>query len=169
MGYETRIHVVSKYTFREEPPMGQELAMIDLSKCGYDGPLEALMKKYRRNSKEGGKPTFALYARNPERQQEAVEVLRKVANNVEKHGNEEKAKYLKKLSNHIEDGTITTDCYGDFLSVIPIDEFITALEEELRVNEPYRRFQWALVLLKSIRDTWDEGHKEDLAVVTFGH
>jgi len=183
MGYETRIHVVSTYPFtlgENEPPMGEELAMIDLCKCGYDGPLEELMSKYRHKSKDGGKPTFAIYARNPERQQEAVEVLREFAELATSppDGEEgfnftgsieartEKANYLNKLSNHVEDGTITTDCYGDFLSAIPIDEFIEALEAELK-RDDYRRFRWALVLLKSIKESWD--FPERLRVITYGH
>jgi hypothetical protein len=168
MGYETRIHVVSEYTFDlGDIKSGEELAVINLCKCGYDGPLAKLMEQYRQKKEKGKKPPFSLYSRNPDRQHRAVDVLRKLAENIKKKGNDKKAKYINKLSDDIEDGSITTDCYGDYLGVIPIDEFIEALEQELQI-EKYRRFEWALVLLKSIRDSW-EGRNDRLKVITYGY
>ena len=40
-----------------------------------------------------------------------------------------------------------------------------ALEADLKV-EDYRRFRWALLLLKEIKASWSEG---DLKVITYGH
>lgn len=73
---------------------------------------------------------------------------------------------VNKLANDIEDGYIQEDKYGDPLAVIPIDEFIEALEESHKLD-PYRRFAWALALLKSIQSSWD--YEDRLFVVTYAH
>lgn len=163
MGYETRIHIVARYGhgigIHEDFETGEELASIDLCKCGYSGPVADLIAKSHKEAKTA-KTKFALNARNPERQNEAVKVLRELAG---------KAKHefikLSELSDHIEDGTTVTDKYGDNLGVIPVDEFLTALEESYK-SEEYRRFKWAIDLIKSIKETI--GSRE-LVIVTYGH
>lgn len=182
MGYETRIYVVSMYGegigLHNNIQTAEEIASIELSKCGYEGRVAKLIEKSHKDANEAD-VKFALYARNPERQREAVEVLRDLAESVTSPKTEsetwgegtieqrtERAEFLTQLSNEIEDGTITTDCYGDHLGVIPIDEFIAALEEDYK-EQKYRRFKWAINLLKTIKSTYD-GDRE-VNVITYGH
>lgn len=163
MGYETKMYVVRKWDFCD-PPSGEELASIDLCKCG-SGAVGTLIANHTHKAKKGEKPPFTLYARNPDRQDEAVEILREA---VEKDiGFEcwhDTTEALEKLSNHIEDGTISEDKYGSFLGIIDVDDMIAALEKDYK-EEGYRRFKWALDLLKSIKETWSE----DLTIITYGH
>jgi hypothetical protein len=153
---------------------GQLLAFVELSKCGYEGPVPDLIAKHTKKADKGTKPTFALYAMNPDRQHEAVELLRELA---EIHTPESQlclgmdAKEIDKLSNQIEDGYITQDCYGQWLGVIEVDDMIDALKKEMENAEKcehdyYRRFKWALTLLTVIKETWPEG---GLKVITYGH
>lgn len=114
MGYETRIHVVEKYTFpasEDYPDSGSELATMDLCKCG-DGAVGRLVGKYIKLAKQS-KRKFGLYARNPQRQNEAVEFLREVAEE------REDKEAVEQLAADIEDGYITEDCYGDPLGGNP--------------------------------------------------
>ena len=60
---------------------------------------------------------------------------------------------------------ITEDLYGNMSKLIPIKEVIKALEKDTKISS-YRRFTWALNLLKSM-DKKDE--IENLEVVFFGH
>lgn len=46
---------------------------------------------------------------------------------------------------------IGEDRYGSFRRFVPIEEVIKALEEEVKDEEPYRRFVSALALLRSIK------------------
>ncbi len=174
MGYETRIHVVSTYPFETDPPCGTELATIDLCKSGIDTAVGKLIAQNTRKAKEGEKPPFSLYPRNPKRQYEAVEILREVSGRLDKKKKKllgKTSEEINKLSNDIEDGQITTDCYGDFLGVMDIDDFIFALEEDLKSDEKYRRFEWALALLKAIKASWVGREAEicKLKVITYGH
>ncbi len=160
MGYETRMHVVSEYDFIDDVVRtGQELASIDLCKCG-DGPVGKLIaKKTKEDFYVGERRTkpFALYPRRPDRQQEAVDFIREAAKTAEF------SEDINKLANDIEDGYITEDCYGDKLGVIEIDEMIEALKAE---KEGYRRFEWALALLETIKRTMPD---ENLKIITFGY
>jgi hypothetical protein len=161
MGYETRIHVVSINRWdKEVPQSGQELASIDLCKCG-DGEVGKLVRSY---TKSDGSPKFALWARNPDRQHEVVEFLRETA---EADSDPKKNARIEKLADDIEDGKVTRDRYGDLLGLISIDDFITALEKDCEKKMPYRRYVWALALLRSIRQSWDT--PEELRVVTYGY
>jgi hypothetical protein len=166
MGYEIRIHVVAPHTFlaSDQPQTGSELAVLDLCKCGYDGAVSKVVQKAIDKAKKSEGPGFALWPNNPDRQQEATEFLREVAEcDVKSLSMNKEA--IDKLSNDIEDGYITKDRYGEPLGVIELDEFIAALEEDNKA-EPYRRFQWALALLKSIKETHQES---TIKVVTYGH
>jgi hypothetical protein len=58
---------------------------------------------------------------------------------------------------------ITEDRYGDKLKPIPISDVVAALESDEK-NDNYRRFKWALALLKSMQD-----EPEDLKVLIYGH
>ncbi|RJQ26747.1 hypothetical protein C4577_03065 [Candidatus Parcubacteria bacterium] len=168
MGYETKMYVVRKYSFGvigNESPSGQELACIDLCKCGYEGAVASLISNHTKHAVNGEKPPFGLYTRGPDRQNEAVELLQEIANTESVSFSLSKEE-IEALASDIEDGQITEDCYGDWLGVIEIDDMIQALEEDLKGEEKYRRFQWALVLLKSIKETYPEG---GLKVITFGH
>jgi hypothetical protein len=154
MGYETKMYLVEKYSFHTEIPCGSEIASIDLCKCG--GPVGELIG---RAIKKTGKPTFALYPRNPDRQEEVVALLR----TIRPTDTGLSANGLQKLADDIEDGKITTDKYGDYLGVIDPDEMIAALEESLKVDD-YRRYRWALALLRDVRRDMP-----NLVVVTYGH
>lgn len=164
MGYETRIHIVSKYSFaisENYPDSGSELASIDLCKCG-DGAVGQLIASAIKKAKSNRK--FGLYARNPDKQREAVELLRDLADNETPFLT---GKEMLELSNDIEDGYVTKDCYGDPLGVIPIQEFLNALEKD-NTKDNYRRYEWAIALMKSIIAT-SEGELSRLFVVTYGH
>lgn len=72
MGYETRITLVSAFNFPSERiKTGVEILTLDLCKVGYHGPLVELIENSK--SKE---PVFGLYARTPDCQIEAVNLLR---------------------------------------------------------------------------------------------
>lgn len=64
------------------------------------------------------------------------------------------------------DGNIETssDCYGDKPEPISIHDCITALELDSEGSD-YRRFKWALGMLKAIRD--NDGH--EMQVIWYGH
>lgn len=161
MGYETTMYVMHPYGFTDDPPTGQELAVVELCKCGYDSShVGRLLAKHTHKPTKDSKPPFALYANNPERQYDAVEFLRDEVKEVLP----DKAEWIQTLSDDIEDGTIITDKYGAYLGVIEIDDMIAAMEEDQKV-EIYRRFTWALALLKSIKDNFDG----ELKIVTYGH
>lgn len=176
MGYETRITIVSLYNFPLVPLMGSEIAHLELSKCG-SGPLGTLISSRTKNAPRGticetllyhtslGKEIpFALYAHNPQRQYEAVELLREVSE-LKVSELSMSPEEIRSLSNDIEDGMIYKDCYGSYLGVFEIDEFVEALKEELAI-ESYRRFQVALTLLLSIKENFKN---EQLRVITYGH
>jgi hypothetical protein len=143
------MYVVHKWDFTEIP-MGSELAFVNLCKVG-DGPLGKLIASYTKKKVAGEKPPFALYSFNTDRHNEVTDIVKKAD---------------KELYKEIIEGIVSSDKWGDWLGVIPIDEFIAALDEELKVEEPYRRFVWASVLLKSICDSWD---RESLFVITYGY
>jgi hypothetical protein len=50
------------------------------------------------------------------------------------------------------DATLEKDCYGEPFLPEDLEKVIHAIEED-NVHEKYRRFDWALALLKSIHDT----------------
>jgi hypothetical protein len=177
MGYETRIHVVALYGhgigLHDNIETGEELASIDLCKCGYEGAVADLIAKSHKDAKEA-KIKFGLWARTPDRNDEAVEILRQLAEDATSSKTEgsiedrtTRANFLTELSNHIEDSAITEDKYGDNLGVIDIDDFIAALEEDYE-KEEYRRFKWAIDLLKSIKESYKD-IKRDVKVITYGH
>ena len=55
------------------------------------------------------------------------------------------------------------DHYGDKPKPVPIKTVIAALEKDLK-NDDYRRFKWALSLLRGMAD-----EKESITVLFFGH
>ncbi len=57
---------------------------------------------------------------------------------------------------------ISEDRYGDKPEVTSILECITALKKDIKESEHYRRFDWALALLESMKDS-------DMQVLWFGH
>jgi hypothetical protein len=166
MGLETRMYIVLRHLHLEGediPMCGEEVAMIDLRKLGYESPLALLFDKNIKKAVEEEKPPFALYARNPERQEEGIQILREwVAEDPRQ------SPYLNKLIGHLEDGQYWTDKYGQFLGVHNADEVIAALEESIKTDN-YRRLKWALVLLKQIRDSLDEYDLARLCVVTYNY
>lgn len=174
MGYETRMFVVSLYPFKTKPPMGEQLAELELCKCG-NGPVSKLISsRTRRAPKEDVEDSllrnlntdipFAIYPRNPQRQYAAVKLLRELWDN-QIQGLSLNPQEINSLSNDIEDGIIYKDAYGDYLGVFEIDEFVTALKADLEI-ENYRRFQWALTLLLAIQESYKNG---ELRVITYGH
>lgn len=64
-----------------------------------------------------------------------------------------------------EDGNneIKEDSYGDSSKPVPAQTVIEALEKDVKV-EDYRRFEWALALLKSMTDD-----KENIEVMFYGY
>lgn len=161
MGYETRIHVVCEYDWTGKdgrPKLGDNLASIDL--CVTRGATSTLIAKYTNKN-----TNFGLFASPPDQKTEIVEFLRETAEN---NGTKDKSpEELKSLANHLQDGLITKDGYGDTLGVIPIGEFIATLQKDLKTSHPYRRYQWALALLTSIKETYPDG--SPLFVITYGH
>jgi len=64
---------------------------------------------------------------------------------------------------------ITEDCYGDKLVAIPLKEFLKVLKQDWtddkkRNGTPYRRLDWAKILLNRISK-----EHEELVVVMYGH
>lgn len=160
MGYETKIYIVQPYTHgNDKYQYGQEIASLDLCKVGYEGNLSGLIS---RTKKYDGLP-WALWARNPDRQQEAVEYIR---GSLDLLDGKEHKDAIQQLSNDIEDGVVTDDMYGEQLGCIPIKEFIAALKQELEI-EDYRRYRMALALCEAAVAGF-EGERE-LVVLTFGH
>ncbi len=64
------------------------------------------------------------------------------------------------------DTTITKDRYGEYLQPVPIADAITALEKDVETTD-YRRFKWALALLKAMQA--DSTENENLSVLLWGH
>jgi hypothetical protein len=56
------------------------------------------------------------------------------------------------------------DRYGDIPQPIPIADVIAALEKDIETSE-YRRFKWALDMLKAL----DDGKQIGLSVLMWGH
>jgi hypothetical protein len=168
MGYQTRITVVMPWSFTDDPPMGEELATLDLCKC-HGGAVGDLIASKTVKAKSGTKPPFGLCARNPQRQHEVVDILRRcAAKGLGMDGLS--PDQVNELASDLEDGKITTDCYGDYLGVIGYADFVAALEKDIAAardagDEPYRRFVWAYDLLRSIRATFTQ----DIKIITYGH
>jgi len=204
MGYETRIYIVDLYSFESEVTIdgekhsirdGAEIASLELSKVGYDGPLPDLISRTKPSE-----PKVALWAFNPSRQQEGVEVLRDLNKELEsikqpllatrayelweragrpegqdlefwiqaEHDYEVFKNDLPGLSNDLEDGQVFEDCYGNYIGVCTVDEFLTALEGQMKIDD-YRRLKWAHTLITTIRDGMGERERESLRIFTYGH
>lgn len=68
---------------------------------------------------------------------------------------------------HIYDGNekVDEDLYGDPLPAIPVLQVLSAIEEELKLDSSYRRFNLAYVILKEMSsDRW-----KNIFVVPYGH
>ena len=167
MGYETKIYVVNKYDFdRDEFASGGFIASMDLCKMG-QGNFENL----RSNSVIALKEKMSLWPETPDRQQEAVELLRQLAESeaLESLNLEvtDKEKIIE-LSNDIEDGVITKDRYDDYLGVMLVPDVIEALKAD-NTKEPYRRFSWAIAMLEAIWADSSEYERKNLRVISYGH
>ena len=183
MGYETTMYVVEMYSSTSTTRTGRELAMVELGKCG-DGPVGRLISSKTRKFNKDEVAPFALWARNPDRQQEAVDFLRSVASGLPKdtveflqssdsairksavaQGYTEVS--LRKLAANIEDGVVSRDPYRDLFGVMELDEMIEALDAE---TNQWAMFICASALLKSMKEVLPSCHiKERLKVVTRGH
>ena len=137
--------------------------------------------------KAGTEREFALWANAPDRQREAVELLRSLAPLLETK--RRKPTHLAKLlsengepqecwtktgvvelSNDIEDGQITRDKYGDKLGIMLVPDVLNALKEELNAPDgQYRRFKWAVAVLESIWETLSDDEKKDCRVISYGY
>jgi len=62
------------------------------------------------------------------------------------------------------DTQFVDDAYGDMPNPLPIDDVIEAISEA-SAKDDYRRYKWALGMLKAIKD--NDG--EDLKVLLIGH
>lgn len=164
MGYETKIFIVYQYDFTGEngkPKTGDLLAEIALCKCG-GGPFDTL----RSSCTPKDKALFMLWDFSCDRQQEGVELLRKIAENpqvVDAIGTSEE--YLQDLSNDLEDSGVTKDKYGEFLSVMLVPDVIEAMKAE----ESYRRFDWAIATLEAIWAGSSPHEQEKLRVIGYGY
>ena len=159
MGYETQIYVVREYSFsfpHDKFNFGEELACLRLSKCSNE--FNEFIDKFKKSK---GKK-WAVYARNPDRQREAVEFIRKSAEDL----NGKEKDDLIELSNNIEDGYISKDCYGDKLGCIPIQEFIDFLESQ--EHKRWNRMRIALSVCKEIKEVFNY-EADKLFVLTFGY
>ncbi len=165
MGYETRIHVVKEHTsVTDGPRIGEEIASIDLCKC--DGPVLSLVQKAIKRQK--GQRPFALWARTPDQQSDAVELLRVLAKKPMATVSGRTTDELEDLASHLDDGTVTVDKYGDPLGVISVPDFIAALRSDILSG--YRRYVVALAMLESIVQNWPhEVETGSMVVVTYGH
>lgn len=181
MGYEIKAYIVQEYSFErglseEWPLTGGVLGMVELCKLG-DG---ALMDLIRRSRPAEGERRWGLWAFNPDRQQEAVDFIREEVKPIAEAQEQIKERYgdsvhlehplrsadeIQKLSNAIEDGTITEDCYGDALAVMDCGDVIQAIRQELQ-KEDYRRFRWLLKLLFAIKHTFPDN---PIKVIAYGH
>jgi hypothetical protein len=161
MGYETKIYVVEVYNHDfQGPRTGNMIASMELSKCG-SGNFAAL----RDSSVKNREFDFALWALNPDCQQEGVELLREWADDFDET---EKQRILD-LSNDLEDGVVSKDCYGDNLGVMKVPDVIEALKKDQATSDPYRRFEWAIVLLESIWANLSDYEKNKMRVISYGH
>jgi hypothetical protein len=159
MGYETELFVVYKYNFDwGQYATGELLASMRMSKIGA-GPLGELC----RNSIPQ-KPQFALWPKTPDRQQEAVQFLRDMSAYLP----QDNQKTLTDLSNDIEDGYITKDKYNDNLGIMIVPSVIDALQKEIAMSD-YRRFKWALDLITSIWNGYNEEAQKNLRVISYGY
>jgi len=52
MGYETKLHFIEPYSFREEPQGGNLIATLDLCKVGYSGPVYDVLPEMTPNDPE---------------------------------------------------------------------------------------------------------------------
>lgn len=154
MGYEIKIFVVKEYSYNTGDRNGETIAMLDLCKCG--GGEFATLNGRSIQEQKSAERKFHLYAMNPDRQREGVELIRQTF-----PGDKEK----KELSDHLEDGTVARDKYGDPLGVIPLDEAIAALQKDY-ADSKYRRFGVAVALLQSIKQHFPN---DKILVVTYGH
>lgn len=162
MGYDIRLLVVQEFYLDEDTPSGEELAMIELGKCS-EGPVYDLVQS-RIKKEDDGKPPFALYSRTPPRQDEAVEVLRELADIA--RPDDSSCSDIKKLADDIENGMIDSDKYGYHLGVFTLDEMIAALEADTARIE-YRGSVWALALLRAVKDT--SLNNKRLRVISYSH
>jgi hypothetical protein len=168
MGYETRIDIVLQHYSPMIPELchghegvnsGTLLASVELSKT--DGAVATVIEKSKPK-----KPKFILWPSKPERQNEAVELLRENLEAVAK-ALEKETDFVKDLCNDLEDGVILTDPYDDFVGVCEIEEFLNALKSEIACNPHHQRYKWAVALIESILES---GVRADaLRILTYGH
>lgn len=172
MGYETRIHVLygvdHPWTYDGKPVVtGVEIASIDLCKCG-NGAVSRVIADCKIDVNEHPEhPLYGLYTRTCDKNQEYVELLRNFLEH-EKFGeileaNNYTKEQFQKLTNNIEDGIISRDCYHDNIVCVPGVRFLKALKEDYDM-EKYRRYEMAIAMLESILK-----HFPDAKVFTYGH
>lgn len=162
MGYETKLFVVKEFGQLpiDDAPSGQILCMIDLAKCDYNGSLHKLFSSTPKGDEP---PTFTLTGMEPDCQHRVVEFLEEIAETTTAYT--EFAAEARELASELENNQITEDKYGNRLGVFNIDHVIELLEKELE-RDDYRRFRWALMMLKAIKEDCPE---YKLKVVTYGH
>jgi len=172
MGYETRIHVLygvnHPWNYDGKSVLtGVEIASMDLCKCG-EGAVSKVINDCKIDVKlHPEHPVYGLYTRTADETQEYVELLREFLEHekfdeILKDNNYTKEKF-QKLTDNIEDGVITKDCYSDNLVCVPGVRFLKALKEDF-VQEKYRRYEMAIAMLESILK-----HFSDAQVFTYGH
>lgn len=172
MGYETKIYVLygvdHPWTYDGKPVLtGVEVASMDLCKCG-EGAVSDVISQFKIDLKQHPEhPAYGLYTRTSDNTQEYVEFLRDLLDHekfeeVLKDNNYTKDKF-QKLTDNIEDGVRTIDCYGDRVVCVPGVQFLAALKKDY-VLEKYRRYEMAIAMLESILK-----HFPDAKVFTYGH
>lgn len=175
MGYELKLYVMMPYV--DQPkynpedkmsvPRGQLLAMVDLCKPGYDSHIMKL------DEEEPKLPKLALWTLNPDDQESFVEACREMSEKLKRENADPPTGYswdsLEKAINMCEDGIVTKDRYDRLFRVHPIDDVIQALEKD-QAEDPFRRFMWALSLMKAIKESFkDSIHKDHPVVLFYGY
>ena len=182
-----------------EVDTGKVLAQIDLCKAGYEGPVPALLEKSKPTyplfalhvDGPSQQQEAAEFIRDLQQTLPSVRhtIIEKEAYRLWDEAGRPHHKsldfwyqaekdlnlFLPELSDlddlarALEDGYILTDRYGDYLGVHTVEEFLTALEEELAFGEEYRRFRLAYDLIKSIKDSPNTFNPKRLRIISYGH
>jgi hypothetical protein len=150
MGYETELLIgISSSSASDEIKYG-ELIVAD------EEAYRPMMRNAKNNTiKTGRKETyFSIYA--------TIDLCKcggREINNLDRINKDTSHHWYWYTGN----GRTVEDCYGDKLKPVPIIDVINAIEQDSFDND-YRRFEWALALLNSMKND-----TENLSVLLRGH
>ncbi len=174
MGYETRLLIGHLMEENNNLHYFLKLAEVDLSKCGYEGNLPDLIGKavgtenalnlkqayYSKQFKVQKDKTMELVQERE--RQNFLHISDEDFNNI--------VNKTMQLSEEWED-YVTEDSYGSTLRAVPIERVIEAMSEDMAFTKlsgepPYRRYEMALPLLKTVKKRW-KGNK--IYCILFGY